>query len=129
MGKANDALPFFEKAIELKPDFTEARSNLVSAPADVGRKEDALKEIDIVLIARPNSAKDHFVRGILLRDLLRFDEAIESIRESLRLDPINVPAITSLGYALQERGDIDEAMAALSARLSSILIHRLTAMC
>ncbi|HEY1629466.1 MAG TPA: tetratricopeptide repeat protein, partial [Tepidisphaeraceae bacterium] len=107
------AIPFFEKAIALKPDFVEAHGNLSAALGDVGRKEEALKQMDAAILLRPTAAKAHLLRGSLLRDLHRFDEAIDSIREAVRLEPDNGSALTALGYALQERGDIDEAMALL----------------
>ena len=45
--------------------------------------------------------------------MCRFDEAIEATREALCLDPNHVSALTALGFALLERGDLDEALASM----------------
>jgi protein O-GlcNAc transferase len=117
LGKTDLAVPLFEKAVEIDPDFLDGQSNLAGALSTVGRKEDALKAVDAALRIRPR-AKDHFMRAIILRDLSRHDEGVEAVREVLKLEPNSVAALTALGYALQERGALDEAMEVLNRSLA-----------
>jgi predicted O-linked N-acetylglucosamine transferase (SPINDLY family) len=113
LGQIEDSVEFFRKAAKLKPTFAEAHGNLAGSLHELGRKDEALEAVDAVLALRPKSAKDHFLRAMILRELLRPDEGIEALREALRLDPDNASVMPPLGYALLERGDMDEAMAML----------------
>ena len=120
LGKADQAIAFFRKAIEFKPDFVEAYANLAATFGDLGRNEDALSAVDKALGLHPDSPRLHFLRGILLRNLWRHDEGIAAIRKSLELDPDASDALTTLGYALLENGDLDGAMEALTKSVAGM---------
>ena len=52
-----------------------------------GEYENALRECDAAIRSDPNLPEAHSLRGVILEELERKDEAVEAYREALRLDP------------------------------------------
>jgi tetratricopeptide (TPR) repeat protein len=89
-----------EKAIRISPDFAEAHSNLAVQYIRLKRFEDALGELDRASgIAGPNS-RNLANRAFALQSVGRHQEAVESARAAVRMDPGNVQAQYLLGNLL-----------------------------
>ena len=92
----NEAEKYHRKAIELKPDFVEAYTNLGSTLGDLGNLKEAeifhRKAIDL----KPDLAMAYSNLGSILKDLGNLKEAEKSIRKAIDLKPAFVNGYFSL---------------------------------
>lgn len=84
------------------------RSQLLNA---LGRRDEALAELDAVIAADPNYAEYHLDRGNLLRRLGRPAEALESYERASRLSPPFPEVHYNRADTLLELGDVAAALA------------------
>jgi len=73
----------------------------------------ALALYDAILQAKPDLEEVHTNKGVVLRDLRRFEEALASFDRALAIDPNLVEAYSNKGYTLTECGRLTEALARL----------------
>ena len=112
------AVESYRRAIELKPDFAEARNNLGSVLADLGRHEEAIASYRSALALSADFAYCHFNLGNALDDLKRHEEAIASYRSALALSPDFAEAHNNLASALNDLKRHDEAIASCQKALA-----------
>ncbi len=86
-GKAQKAVPVLEKRVQEKPESIPLRARLAQLYLNVGRKEDALRELDIL--------------GDLQLQAGKVQDAIATIQVILRLRPPNAEAYRQLLVQLQ----------------------------
>jgi tetratricopeptide (TPR) repeat protein len=106
-----EAVAQFEKASELKPDFTEARVNLGGALAKLGRLDEALVPLRKALESDAGYAPAHYNLGLVLGQRGDAQGAIREWRSALEIDPKYAEAHYSLGDALDAQGRTAEALA------------------
>jgi len=109
-GKLKEAESEWREALKLKPDYGEARSNLIALLADQGRFVEALAEAREAVRIEPKSAKAHHNHGVCLAHLQQMEEALSAYRESLRLDPRQSETHNDIAVALANLGRIPEAL-------------------
>ncbi len=81
------ALPYFEQAVALAPDWSLARQNLGRALAQLGRAEQALPHLERAVALEPERATSRAALGAALLQLDRSDEAREQLAEAVRSEP------------------------------------------
>jgi cytochrome c-type biogenesis protein CcmH/NrfG len=86
-GKVQQAVPYYLRAIRLRPDYSFAHANLGVALLGEGRLRDAEAELSEALRLNPELPEVHYNLGLVYAKLGRFDEAIKQFEESLRLAP------------------------------------------
>ena len=105
-----------KKALEIKPDYAEARNNLGLALAGCGRIDEAIAQSK-----RPWKSSPTTPRRIQPRPALagggRIDEAIAHYQKALEIQPGNAEAHNNLGLALAGCGRKDEAIGHLKKAL------------
>ncbi len=89
--------------------------------ADRGELRTAMKSVEEALRTAPHEVELHLLHGVLLRELRRPAEALESYRRALYLDPDSVAAHLGLAATRRETGDRE------GARRAYKLAHRLCA--
>jgi superkiller protein 3 len=99
----DQAVGWYRKAIALDGSNIFAHGQLGLAMAGQGKIDDAIKEFQIVLKARPNDAEMHCNLGILLESQGKTDEAIEHYRQALQIKPDNKKAGELLDAALAKQ--------------------------
>ena len=112
---------FFEKAIELDPNYAGAHAALSAAydlkGSFLGIPELSTKAIEFAKKAielSPRLTHAHQFLGGAYSSMGRYDEAIESMQEAIRLEPNNAGAHASLGRAYWiGKGMIDEGISEL----------------
>jgi tetratricopeptide (TPR) repeat protein len=111
-GQADKALAAYQKAIQLNPEFVEPRIHLGNFLVRTGRSRDALASFREALRIDPNSALAHYGTGLALTKLGRLDDASAALREAIaRMPRPYAGFLEALGYAYQQKGEYDRAVA------------------
>ncbi|MGA2508561.1 MAG: tetratricopeptide repeat protein [Chitinispirillaceae bacterium] len=118
-GRTDEALAQYRKALEIKPDFAEARFNLGFLLANSGRTDEATAQYRKALEIKPGFAEARINLGVLLEDNGRADEAIAQYRKVLEFNPGSIGALTNLARAFVRKGRLTDAVPLLQRALAS----------
>ncbi len=111
--KANDfttALRCYDTALQLSPDEPEIANDLGRLAIQMGFKELAEKLFLAYLEKVPNSVPGANNLACAQRDLLRFDDAIDTIRQAINANPESALLWNTLASILAERGDVAQSV-------------------
>jgi len=111
--KANDftsALRCYETALRLSPDEPEIANDLGRLAIQMGFKDLAEKLFLAYLEKVPDSIPGANNLACAQRDLLHFDEAIETIRKAIYANPESALLWNTLASILAERGDVGQSI-------------------
>ena len=109
-GRADEAIPCFQKALQIKPGFAEAHNNLGNALFQKGRVDEAIVHDQEALQIWPAFAEAHFNLGLAICQEGRVNEAIVQFQEALKIKPRYAEAHYTLGNALRQKGSVEEAI-------------------
>jgi tetratricopeptide (TPR) repeat protein len=96
LNRRADAIASYAKAVELKPDYWEARAEWGGHLGLDGKLAEARKQFEEVVRLKPEFAMGHLNLGVALMKLGQLDDAQRQFEETLRLDPKNTLARTCL---------------------------------
>lgn len=108
LGRAATA---FTNAIEQFPSFGPAIYNLASVYERQGNIKEAIGELEKIAPYNANQAGVMFELGILYLHAQRKDDAIPALERAVLADPGHINAHWYLGLLLEDRGDLDGALA------------------
>ncbi len=111
LGRLDEAIAQYHKALELAPDYEIAHNNLGVALAKRGEPEQAMEEFRKALALLPDYAMAHNNLGNTLAKLHRTHEAVNEFHAALELNPQYAEAHSDLAMALLELGKPAEAVA------------------
>jgi protein O-mannosyl-transferase len=117
-GHIDETITLFEKAIALKPDYTDAHINLGNALLNTGHPDAAVPHFEAALKLEPGNANAHYNLALSLGSLGQSDAAITHFRAALLAQPEDPDTNYHLGCALYERGDISGAITRLQKAVS-----------
>ncbi|HEV3344116.1 MAG TPA: tetratricopeptide repeat protein [Pirellulales bacterium] len=110
-GETRRALEELTKAVELDPDYADARVNRGIAYQALGALDDALRDFERAISLEPGAAGHYFRRGVVYRLQGRTEEAIADYQTAVRLQPDLANAWFNLGNLYgalqQEQAAID----------------------
>jgi tetratricopeptide (TPR) repeat protein len=109
-GRAYEALPFFDRALSLKPDSAGARHNRAQALFSMGRNAEARAELDTVVAAQPDLHAAWNLLGSVLA-AQRDPKAEQAYRRAILLRPDHPETHYNLGVLFLEAGRLEEAIA------------------
>ena len=109
----------FSRAIELNPNYAEARAFYSHLLVFLARSEEAMEQADLAVAMDPLNSLIGALSCITLDHVGRYDEALARCEEVLRADPTQPVAHEGLAVALRELGRFDEFMAHAIARSRS----------
>lgn len=109
-GQLPAAVPLFERALRLKPEFPRAHADLAIALWQQGRLPEAIGQLRTALQLDPRAAQAHTNLASLYAMTGRLTEAVAEFRLALQLDPGNEVAHTNLGNALLQLGQVPDAI-------------------
>jgi len=109
-GRAADALPHMQKAVELSPGDVEARFNLGAIQQELGQLQEAVATYRRTLELQPTLVEAQFNLGFALQGLGQYAEAAACYRQVLKVQPGNADAHCNLGLVLQALGHYDDAL-------------------
>ncbi|MCF8143198.1 MAG: tetratricopeptide repeat protein, partial [Deltaproteobacteria bacterium] len=109
-GRPAQAIPYYQKAITLRPDHVEAIYELGNAFQAQARLDEAIACYQKAIQMVPDSIAAHFNMGNALLRRGRLAEAIASYRSAIRLNPDTAEAYCNMATAFKELGKLDEAV-------------------
>jgi tetratricopeptide (TPR) repeat protein len=112
----NQAIAQFQAALEIKPDYLRAHTDLGSAYAKLGRFSDAMAEFRAAIAIDPDLPIPHNNLGNTYAQLGMWNEAISEYQTALRLDPEYTGARNSLAEAEYSRAGAGQGRAEVRGR-------------
>ena len=118
IGKLDEAVFAFQKAISVEPDFADTYNNLGNVLKDLGKPKEAEEAYNKAITIKPDFAEAYFNKGNVLKDQSRLEEAIESYKDALSSKPDYSKAYNNMGNALKGQGKLEEAIKAYKDAIS-----------
>lgn len=109
----------FRRAIELNPNYAEARAFYSHLLVFLARPEEAMEQADLAVAIDPLNSLIGALNCVTLVHLGRYDEAVAKCEEVLRADPTQPVALNGLNGALGGSGRYEEQLAAMITRVRS----------
>jgi tetratricopeptide (TPR) repeat protein len=120
LGRLDEAIASFDKAIEFQPDKYEAWNNRGVTLSNLGRFDEAIASFDKAIEFIPDKHEFWYSRGYALDELGRLDEAIASYDKAIEFKPDYYEAWNNRGNALDNLGRFDEAIASFDKAIEFI---------
>src|SRR4051812_30136150 len=119
VGRFEEAIKYFSKALELKPDYDLAVINMANAYRKIGRDDAALAGYERYLSIDPKNAQVRYQVGEIYLD--RGDQATAeaNFKAALAIDPRTASARNALGAMAFGRGDVAGAEREIRAALET----------
>ena len=116
-GNADEAMVWFQKAVEIKPDYGQAHYNLGIMLRGQGKTDEALAHFQQAAQINPGDSDVHYQLGNVFRDKGKRDQAIAEYQKALEINPDDAEAHFNLGVLFSHEGRVDEAMARYQSAL------------
>jgi len=87
----------FAKAIQIKPDFSEAYFNLGVSYVGLGKYREAREALEKVIQIKPDSADAYQTLGAIFSKLGMYDEAIRTLKKAIAINAEDAQAYYNLG--------------------------------
>jgi tetratricopeptide (TPR) repeat protein len=103
LGFWRDSASLWEHAVQAAAPSALAYTSFGKALADQGKKQEALKELDLAVETDPHDELARYNRGALLMQLARWQEAQRDLELLLTINPQNPAAHLNLGVVLSQQ--------------------------
>jgi tetratricopeptide (TPR) repeat protein len=128
-GERERAVASFQRALQVNPNYVEARMNLAIVYNDLGRYDEALREFrterprdpdhgNLSADVRSYVAESHVLLGDTYRNLGLLADAVQEYRKALKVAPQFLDIKNKLGAVFGDMGLYEEAEAELVAALT-----------
>jgi len=109
-GRHEEAIPHYQAAVEILPEYPRAHEELGHAFAILGREEEALASYERVLALGRGSVRIYNNVGYLLVELeIDVDRGVRLLEDAFAREPDNPRVLDSLGWAYFKLGRPSEA--------------------
>ncbi len=112
------AQEYFKKAIEIDPDYLEAHANYAGMLLDIGDVDEAIRQINTVLIRQPNHAMALTMLAQAYRLKGLYPQSIEAARKAVQLTPKNAEPHLWMADSLRLSGKYADAKSEYSQYLA-----------
>jgi Flp pilus assembly protein TadD len=110
-GRAEEAIPHFEKAVALEPDFSQAQNNLGLALVQRGNLEEAELHFRKAVEANSGYLKAYESLGAIYLRTNRLDAAIAALQAAVAIQPSEAKGWNDLGVAFMQSGRPTDGLA------------------
>ena len=118
LGKLDEAIAAYTKALSINPNYVEAYYNMGVTLRQQGKLDEAIEAYAKALSINPNYAGACYNMGNALKDQGRLDGAIEAYAKVLAIKPDYADAYNNMGNALRDQGKLEKALDAYNKALS-----------
>jgi tetratricopeptide (TPR) repeat protein len=109
LGRLDEAIACYRRALAFRPDFPEVLNNLGNALQQQGHMDEAIVCYDRAIALKPGYAEAHSNLGNAWRGQARLDNAVAACRRAVELRPDYPGAHTNLALGLLGQGDMTAA--------------------
>lgn len=117
LGRHAEALDAFRQAIALDPAMTYVQYKIALELSFLGRNVEALTATDVAIDVTGDDTAPWILRGAILFEFERYDDALETFSAVLEREPGNGPVLFDRARVLQALGRYDEAVAGFDEAL------------
>ena len=118
LGKLDEAISAYTKALSIKPDFADGYYNMANAFQSQGKLDEAIEAYTKALSIKPDYAEAYSNIAVIFKDQDRLDEAIEAFNKAISIKPDYAEAFYNMSLALIYVGKIEESIQAFNKALS-----------
>ncbi|WOD17834.1 tetratricopeptide repeat protein [Paraburkholderia kirstenboschensis] len=118
LGHLDEATICYDQALQLQPDFADARNNFGVALQAQGALNEAVGQYRLAIASNPALVDAYLNLGTALGKLGRFAEALACYRDALRVDPASAEAHFNTGNAHNAQGEHEAAVASFERALA-----------
>jgi tetratricopeptide (TPR) repeat protein len=119
-GQLDGALPDFDKAIDLDPNWAPPYNNRARAYVGKGESARAIPDYDKSLALIPDDANGHVNRALAYLNLQDADHALADLEKAILLNPSHAFATFNVGAIYEDKGDKQRAEAAYRKALALV---------
>jgi type IV pilus biogenesis/stability protein PilW len=116
-GDFEDAVSAIMMAIDLDPDYSEARNQLGNLYLAMNKLQEAAMEFEKAIELDPTHVTAHNNLGLIYSQKGQIEDAIKEFQEAVRLDPNSAEAHNNLGSLYIGQGGYNQAMPELKKAL------------
>lgn len=109
-GDNEEALLDYDQAVSLDAGCTRAVACKALLLMREKRPDEALECYDLLIERKPDNAAVHHSRGLVLKVLGRYDEALGSFKEAIRLDPSDMDTLIEIAELSLGIGRFEDAL-------------------
>ena len=110
LGVPENGIPYFETALVIKEDYSEARANLGTALLLIGKIDTAINALEKALKQDPQNALAWHSLGNAKTRKFAYDEAQYAYEKALEINPNYLNALNSLGVLFGKSGKENQAL-------------------
>jgi tetratricopeptide (TPR) repeat protein len=101
------------QALKVDESFAESRYYLGLALFDLGKRDEAIRELERVVLSGPNAVDAYLSLGTLYVEAGRYDDALKVLRQGTTIDPARPEIRIQMARAYRSKGLLDSADAQL----------------
>lgn len=109
-GNYQQAIAYFDKAIQLQPRYADAYNNRGLAYSRLGQHQEAIQNFNQVIQINPNDPKAYNNRGQEFGNTGQQNRAFEDYSKAIAIDPKYADAYANRGEVYRSRGEDDKAI-------------------
>lgn len=109
-GQFEAAISYYQKILEINPNFAEVYASLADALEKTGNSEAAIKSYQQAINFKPEYAEAYCNLGNLFKKQSNVSAAIESYQKALKIKPDLIEVYCNLGNLLKKQGNISAAI-------------------
>lgn len=110
LGESAQAIPYLQRAVEIKPQYVDAHNNLGMALSAVGRRREAIAQFQTAIRIDPAKPEAHHNLGLTLFDERRYQDAVTALEKLVSIQPNHPMVYVDLGMAYARAGQYDAAI-------------------
>jgi predicted O-linked N-acetylglucosamine transferase (SPINDLY family) len=109
-GRTQEAAARYEHVLRKNPQHQEALYQAATLARQAGKLTQALEYLEAAAVGAPLDSRNYFLRGLILEDLQRPDDAISSLEQAIGVKPDFAEAYNNLGIILHDLKRFGEAI-------------------
>lgn len=116
--KNDEALSYFQRAVDIKPDYADATLQIAYMEDTAGKAGEAKARLENLVRVSPFSVEAHFQLGRAYFNAAQYDKAKEQFETAVALFPNHSNSLYSLALVYEKQGDKEKAIEMLEKVLA-----------